>query len=52
MMDLSRHSTPRVMQQVPALLRPLAQPLAQPLVPPLVPPLGQPLEQQQQVVST
>jgi hypothetical protein len=32
------------MQQVPALLRPLAQPL--------VPPLGQPLEQQQQVVST
>jgi hypothetical protein len=47
-MDLSRHSTPRVMQQVPAL----AQPLAQPLVPPLVPPLGQPLEQQQQVVST
>jgi hypothetical protein len=48
MMDLSRHSTPRVMQQVPALLRPLAQPL----VPPLVPPLGQPLEQQQQVVST
>ena len=48
MMDLSRHSTPRVMQQVPALLRPLAQPL----VPPLGQPLGQPLEQQQQVVST